>query len=109
MKMLARLGAAAPMLVAVFVMLVIVGAASATGRERPTPEKPTPQAPVVVSQSTTGGEKHIEVEGYRGWVVRAESTQRVLGPFRLEADCYGAARMLNGSRPGSYNCMAERQ
>lgn len=107
MKMLARLGAAAPMLVAVFVMLVVVGVASAY--EKCYEREPTPQAPVVVSMSTTGGEKHIEVEGYRGWVVRAESTQRVLGPFRLEADCYGAARMLNGARPGSYNCMAERQ
>jgi len=106
MKMLARLGAAAPMLVAVFVMLVIVGVASAYERCE---KGPTPQAPVVVAVSTTGGEKHIEIEGYRGWVVRAESAQRVLGPFRLEADCYGAARMLNGARPGSYNCMAERQ
>jgi hypothetical protein len=105
MKMLARLGAAAPMLVAVFLMLVIVGVASAYERCH----EPTPQAPVAVAVSTTGGEKHIEIEGYRGWVVRAENTQRVLGPFRLEADCYGAARMLNGARPGSYNCMAERQ
>jgi len=105
MKTLMKLGAAAPMLVAVFVMLVIVGVASAY--ERCHEKEPSP--PVVVSMSTTGGEKHIESEGYRGWVVRAESTQRVLGPFRLEADCYGAARMLNGARPGSYNCMAERQ
>lgn len=99
--LLMKLGSAAPTLVAVFVMLVIVGAASARCYER----EPTPQ--VVITN--TGLERGVESEGYRGWVVRAESTQRVLGPFRLEADCYGAARMLNGAKPGSYACMAERQ
>jgi hypothetical protein len=100
-----KLGSAAPTLVAVFVMLVIVGAASAY--ERCHEKEPTPQAPVVIS--STGLERGIESEGYQGWVVRAETTQRVLGPFRLEADCYGAARMLNGARPGAYTCMTERQ
>ncbi|MGH2360967.1 MAG: hypothetical protein ACRDGM_10575 [bacterium] len=104
MKMLVKLGSAAPVLVAVFLVLVIVGVAGAV----PRCEKETPQAPVVVS-STTAVERHVEVEGYRGWVVRMEGTQRILGPFRLEADCYGAARMLNGARPNSYTCMAERQ
>jgi hypothetical protein len=81
--LLMKLGSAAPVLVAVFMMLVIVGVASAY--EKCHEREPTPQAPVVISN--TNLERGVESEGYRGWVVRAESTQRVLGPFRLEADC----------------------
>lgn len=106
MRKLAVLLAAVPAAVALIVVLIATPSADAIIRN-PEESPQVPQVPTVTVAREI--ERNVEAGGYIGYVVRMESAQRVLGPFRLEDDCSSAARLLNGARPNAFACRAERQ
>lgn len=105
MRKLAALLAVVP--VAVFVIAMLGTVSPADARRNREGYGHHHQTPTVVS--TLDVERNLETGGFIGYVVRMESAQRILGPFRLEDDCYSAARLLNGARPNAFACREERQ